>query len=179
MNLFGEQEPKEIPEDKGAVFSEDRKYRYALWRIWDPTKPLVMFIGVNPSTANEVKTDATITRVRNFASDWGYGGFYMMNLFGIVSKYPEVLVTDPNPVGDNNGWLEKIAARCSTVIFAWGAFKQAKERCKDVIAMFPDACCLKHNKDGSPMHPLMALGSLTPIKFANQGEGDERSVATM
>ena len=44
MDLFGEKE-----EINGAEFSEGRKYRYALWRIWDSSKPLVMFIGLNPS----------------------------------------------------------------------------------------------------------------------------------
>ena len=29
--------------DKGAIFSECKKYRYAIWRIWDKSKPYVMF----------------------------------------------------------------------------------------------------------------------------------------
>ena len=41
---------------KDAILSEDRKYRYILSRTWDETKPAVLFIGLNPSTADE-KTD--------------------------------------------------------------------------------------------------------------------------
>ena len=33
---------------KGAELSPCRRYRYALWRIWDDSKPAVMFIGLNP-----------------------------------------------------------------------------------------------------------------------------------
>jgi hypothetical protein len=44
---------KNLFEDNGAEFSTDRKYRYALWRKWDAINPLAMFIGLNPSTANE------------------------------------------------------------------------------------------------------------------------------
>lgn len=38
---------------KEAVLSEDRKYRYLLSLTWDDTKPTVLFIGLNPSTADE------------------------------------------------------------------------------------------------------------------------------
>lgn len=61
--------------DFGADFSNDRKYRYALWRIWDRTKPLVMFIGLNPSTANETENDPTIKSVGRISKNNGYGGF--------------------------------------------------------------------------------------------------------
>ncbi len=33
--------------DFGAEFSECRQYRYALWRMWDRSKPPVMFVGLN------------------------------------------------------------------------------------------------------------------------------------
>lgn len=161
-DLFGNET---IKMDAGAEFSADRKYRYALWRIWDKSKPLVMFIGLNPSTANETQPDPTITRVINFASDWGYGGLYMMNLFGIVSSKPEVLLTDANPLGDNDKWLEMIAAKCDRIVFAWGVFKQARFRAEDVKKRFPGSYCLKKTKEGHPWHPLYVAAKITPIPF--------------
>jgi hypothetical protein len=137
----------------GAEFSADRKYRYALWRIWDKSKPLVMFIGLNPSTANERESDPTITRVMNFARNLGYGGFY------------SVLLTDPDPQGDNDLWLEKVAAKCDRIIFAWGVFKQARSRAEDVKKRFPGAYCLKKTKEGHPWHPLYVAGNTQPIPF--------------
>lgn len=148
-----------------AVFSTDRRYRYVLHREWDKDKPMVMFIGLNPSTANETDTDPTITRVKTFAEDWGYGGFYMMNLFGIVSSKPSILLTDPDPVGDNDQWLEEIAAKCDRIVFAWGVFKQARTRAEEVKKRFPGAYCLKKTKDGHPWHPLYVAAATKPIPY--------------
>lgn len=152
-------------EDSGASFSPDRKYRYELHRIWDTSKPIVMFIGLNPSTANEERTDPTITRVRHFAKTWGQGGFYMMNLFGLVSTDPDVVIGHEDPVGNNDRWLQTISDRCEHVIFAWGNFKIAEERAEQVIKMFPEALCLIKNKNGTPRHPLYIPGNIQPIKF--------------
>jgi hypothetical protein len=112
----------------GAQFSENRWYRYALWRIWNEDKPLIMFIGLNPSTANERFNDPTIRRVIRFAYDWGAGGLYMMNLFAFVTPYPYELAEAHDPVGDNDQWLERISGKCDKIIFAWGAFGDPKGR---------------------------------------------------
>lgn len=152
-------------EDNGAAFSECRKYRYALWRIWEKDKPFIMFIGLNPSTANETKTDPTITRVRSFATDWGYGGFYMMNLFSFVTAYPEELVKPESNDVLNDQWLRDVGEKCNMVIFAWGNFKQAVDRSKEVMAMFPEAYALVVNQNGSPRHPLYVKGDVIPVKF--------------
>jgi hypothetical protein len=158
MNLF---------EESGAEFSPCRKYRYALWRIWDPEAPLAMFIGLNPSTANEVKADPTIMRVSSMVRSWGYGGFYMMNLFALVSPYPDDLKKVADPLGDNDGWIERISQKCQLVVFCWGNFKEAKVRAKAIIDLFPDAHALYINKDGSPKHPLYCPIKTLPIKFQN------------
>lgn len=149
----------------GAEFSPDRRYRYALWRIWDRSKPLAMFIGLNPSTANETEPDQTIGRVKKISENSGFGGFYMMNLFGLVSSKPAALLTDPDPIGDSDRWLAEIAPKCNMVIFAWGVFKQAKDRRKEVAARFPGAYCLKKTKDGHPWHPLYLKDTTKPIPF--------------
>lgn len=154
--------------EKGAHFSEDRKYRYALWRIWNPDKPLAMFIGLNPSTANEHTDDNTIKRVMKIVGGWSYGGFYMTNLFGIISTDPKVLVNHPDPIGDNDHWLEKISVDCEIVVFAWGAFKQAATRAEIVKKRFPGAYCLRKTKDGHPWHPLLIPGKTQPIPFFTQ-----------
>lgn len=86
----------------GAHFSACRKYRYYLWRVWDIQKPIILFIGLNPSTANENMDDNTIRRVKRFAHKWGYGGVYMMNLFAWVTKEPKELLLAKDPVGDND-----------------------------------------------------------------------------
>lgn len=169
QSLFPDEKPATVlcytEEYNFAEFSRDRKYRYALWRIWDNKKPLLMFIGLNPSKANESKPDNTITKVKKIAAYNGYGGFYMMNLFAIVSEKPSILKTDPDPLGDNDGWIERIAPRCQDVVFAWGNFKEAKERSEKIIQMFPSAFALTINKNGSPKHPLYCKDETKLIHF--------------
>lgn len=152
-------------DNNGAVFSDDRKYRYALFRLWDIKKPSIMFIGLNPSTANEVDNDPTIRRVIRFAFDWDYGGVYMMNLFGFVTPYPKDLINCSDPIGENDKWLEKVFDKCEDVVFAWGSFPEAADRAKKVITMFPNAKALWINKDGSPKHPLYCHSNLKPIPY--------------
>ena len=154
----------------GARFSEDKKHRYALWRIWDTDKPLIMLIGLNPSTANETTNDPTIRRLSGsrdkpgLVGNNGYGGFYMMNLFAYVTAYPEHLKTDLQPISVNNDWLEGINILCDTVCFCWGNFNFT-ERAHDVIKMFPGAMCFGKNANGSPKHPLYLKGDTKLIAY--------------
>ena len=150
----------------GAEFSECRKYRYALWRIWNEGLPLIMFIGLNPSTANEVENDATIRRVISFAKVWNYGGVYMMNCFPYISTNPDdLIVNDDNE--ENDHWLSIVNAFCETVVFAWGNFPivRLKERDKQLAGMFPNAKCLVKNKNGSPKHPLYVAKNTKLINY--------------
>jgi hypothetical protein len=156
---------------KGAQFSDDRRYRYALWRIWNEDKPLVMFIGLNPSTAAEKEDDPTIRRVTRFAYDHGYGGFYMMNLFAYVTAYPHVLETTKDALGDTDEWLEKINLKCYAVCFCWGAFgdgngrQYIRMRAQQIVGRFPSAYCLGKTKTGHPAHPLYLAAGTKMIPY--------------
>jgi hypothetical protein len=161
-DLFGE----EIQTMVGwAQFSDDRKYRYALYREWDQNKPLVMFIGLNPSTANETESDPTIRRVIRFAKDWGYGGLYMMNLFALVSPDPTVLIGAVDAVADNDYYLQMKAVECEMICFVWGAFPEAKQRAAYIASRFKGAYCMGKTKDGHPKHPLYLPAITKPELF--------------
>lgn len=151
--------------ESGARFSDCRKYRYALWRVWDYDKPRIMFIGLNPSTADETQNDPTIRRVIGFAKEWGYGGIFMCNLFGIVSTDPGVLKTCEDPVRDNDDWLMRYADLSKDILFGWGNFKEAQDRAKMVAPWFPNALCLGKNANGTPKHPLYIAAKTKPILF--------------
>ncbi len=161
-------------EDCGAEFSECRKYRFALWRIWDRSKPLVMFVGINPSTANETDQDNTIKSVGRISKANGFGGFYMMNCFPFVSTDPEALrgydksVFDQQQFIANNRKLKEVSELCAEVVFAWGAFKVVKElgRNTDMAKMFPNAKALAILKDGSPKHPLYCKSETVFIPYS-------------
>jgi len=76
--------------DADARFSPCSTWRYSLTRKWNAL-PLLGFIGLNPSTADETEDDPTIRRCIGFARDWGFGGIVMLNLFAYRSTDPRQL----------------------------------------------------------------------------------------
>jgi hypothetical protein len=76
-----------------CVFSSDRRYRYVFRHTWEPlfVPKLCTWIGLNPSVADETQLDPTLRRIRAFSGAWGYNGFIMTNLFGLVSTDPRQL----------------------------------------------------------------------------------------
>jgi hypothetical protein len=157
MDLFGN-------EDNSATFSECGNYRYSLFRFWDRSKPFVIFIGLNPSTANEQTDDPTIRRVKKLADGWGYGGICMMNLFAWVTPYPNQLKQVADPIGENDKYLKIASSLGVDVILAWGNF-DVFGRDQQVVKMFPEGKALVINKNGSPMHPLYVPTNVIPIKY--------------
>jgi len=149
-------------DDNGATFSDDRKYRFVLWRMWDKQKPMIMFIGLNPSTANEYNDDPTIRRVVRFANTCGV---YMLNLFTYVTAYPAELMKCPERAYQADMHLQLYNAASDTVIFAWGSFPEAAERVRVVIEMFPNGKVLGINKNGSPKHPLYIKGDTIAVNY--------------
>lgn len=144
--------------------SDCRRYRYALWRTWDGSKSLVMFIGLNPSTADETADDPTLIRCMNFARSWGYGGVCMANLFAFRATEPTEMKSSDDPVGvENNRWLERLANDAALVVAAWGNDGSFLNRSADIRLLLPELHCLKMNKSGEPAHPLYQPARLKPI----------------
>lgn len=155
---------KKLPEMivSDAVFSKDEDHRYALIRIWDESKPKVMFIGLNPSRAGERNNDNTITKVIKIAQNNGFGGLYMLNLFAFITPYPEKILHCDAERNANNEMLLKYAQLSEKVVFCWGNFKATGLRKSEVMGLFPRSYCLFINKNGSPKHPLYCKDE-TPI----------------
>lgn len=147
-----------------AKLSDCRKYRYALWRIWDESKSYAMFIGLNPSTADETEDDPTIRRCITFAKTWGYGGLCMANLFAYRATAPSEMMSAQNPVGpENDIWLKNLAKDAGILVAAWGNNGTYLGRSKEVLMILPNLKYLKLNKSGEPAHPLYQSGTATPM----------------
>jgi hypothetical protein len=157
----------------GATFSEDRKYRYVLWRELGGDGPAIAFIGLNPSRAGEDKNDPTITRVMAFARRWGYSRVYMLNLFAWITPYPNELLQAEDPLGESDWWLGWVKDKVETVVFAWGSFSQAQERASQVVEKFPVAFALKLNKGGAPHHPLRLPNDINLIPYGQNRIADK------
>ncbi|KKN50921.1 hypothetical protein LCGC14_0627860 [marine sediment metagenome] len=141
---------------RGAKFSPDRIYRYRLWRIWDNRKGIVLFIGLNPSTADENINDPTIRRCIGFAMGWGYSGMFMGNIFAFRNTYPEILkICNVDPLGaENDKELRAMNSEALQTVLCWGNDGLYKGRGDIVVNMFPDAYSFGYTKQGQPKHPL-------------------------
>jgi len=151
----------------GAVFSPCRRYRYVLWRTWDANQPRVNFVGLNPSTADEVSDDPTMRRCRQFATDWGYGGFIMTNLFAFRATRPHDLKSATEPIGtDNDLWLIRAAGEAEAVVFAWGVHGVYLGRDAAVVKQIGRrGHCIGVTKHGLPAHPLYLRKDLRLLPF--------------
>lgn len=155
-----------------AVLSPCRCYRYELWRAW-AQGATVVFIGLNPSTADEKEDDPTIRKCVAYAKRWGYAGLCMTNLFAFRATDPAAMMAASDPVGPNNdATLRRLYATLGVLVAAWGNDGKHLGRANQVMCILPKLYCLRRNKDGSPAHPLYLPGNLRPVPmfdhFPNQ-----------
>lgn len=143
----------------GATFSECRRYRYALWRIWMLGRPVVNFVMLNPSTATEVDNDPTVERCERRARQWGYGGLIVTNIFAWRSTASAALREVPDPVGpENDGHILLMAHRASMIVCAWGGNGRYLDRGAKVRRLLGGIKPLHYlrmsERTGEPFHPL-------------------------
>ena len=138
-----------------AVISDCTKYRYLLERD-KGVNPLV-FVMLNPSTADAETDDPTIRRCRRFAADNGYTGIVVVNLYAYRATRPKDLFLATDPIGPINDQYISAAAMANDVCCAWGA-NGDPVRAAEVVGIIRAAgCnpkCLGITKGGSPRHPL-------------------------
>lgn len=143
-----------------AILSNCRTYRYALFRVWDPDRPLTMFVGLNPSTADELTDDPTIRRCVGFARRWGAGGLIMANLYAYRCTDPNELPVDQAIAAgpDNDEYLHLLRDRAGTVVAAWGAHRRTVAQAAHCMDLLGGLSVLGLTRDGHPRHPLYVRG---------------------
>lgn len=141
-----------LAEQSSAVI--DGPYRYRLDRWWGDG-PRLVWVMLNPSTADANVDDPTIRRVRGFTQREGYDGFTVVNLFSLRATDPAALASHIDPVGWHGDLIPYAAIkRAPAVVVAWGANPMAARRAAQFRSSCPDALCLGHTKAGHPRHPL-------------------------
>lgn len=140
---------------RSAKLSSCRRYRYTLVRSWNDAAPTVMFVGLNPSTADAKKDDATVRRCVGFAKCWGFGKLILTNLFAFRSTDPALLGEASDPIGpDNDSWITSSSRLADLTVVAWGVHGCLHERDADVLNQLREPYCLGTTKSGAPRHPL-------------------------
>jgi hypothetical protein len=148
-----------------ALFSPCGLYRYNLTRTWDDTLPQVFWIMLNPSTADSIKNDHTISKVVKFSSLAGFGTAIVLNLFAYRTPYPASLFQAHKEGVDiigpeNDKFLQEPTRIGATVVLAWGNHGHFLGRGEEILKWCNKPMILKETKSGQPAHPLMLPYSL-------------------
>lgn len=157
-----------------AVLSDCGVYRYRLERPLDPAgRGPIVFVMLNPSTADAELDDPTIRRCRGFANREAATRLVVVNLFAYRATKPADLELAADPVGPLND-AHLLAALDETraggrVVAAWGAQPRARAHGLAFRAMAADLgvelYALGLTADGSPRHPLYVRGNAKPVPF--------------
>ena len=157
-----------------ACISTNEVYRYWLWRSWEKSKPVLIFLMCNPSKADWRRDDATVSKCMAYARLWGYGGLIVLNIFALRSRDPAALYGGVDPVGvHNDRWLRILFAYANRekvqIVAAWSKHGAHLGRGHAVLRIAKRSgvslCCLAVNADGSPSHPLYLPSNLKPRAY--------------
>ncbi|TZG26476.1 DUF1643 domain-containing protein [Sphingomonas montanisoli] len=189
---------------QGAVISTCGNYRYHLWREWRGTgtnanwdwledddgsiakdgagAPLgepksVLFVMLNPSTADGDQDDPTIRRCVAFAKAWGYDRMEVVNLFAWRATDPSAVLrmtgSGPDPVGpDNQRHVRNALDRAGVIVCAWGAHGGHIDQDETMLGWIEqyggEPYALRLTKEGFPAHPLYLPRDLRPAPYAGR-----------
>ena len=151
--------PKPFSQEAPAGAIIDGDYRYKLWRSWgpDPDKK-VIWVMLNPSTADATTDDATIRKCLAFSKLWGFHGLEVVNLFALRATDPGVMKAHKDPVGPLNDLFLKTAAESGNpLICAWGNDGRHLNRDLNIASSVfsnRELWCLGSNTNKTPRHPL-------------------------
>ncbi|MBT8218993.1 MAG: DUF1643 domain-containing protein [Bacteroidia bacterium] len=153
---------------RSAVISDDLLYRYMLTRCWQPEGRSVMFIGLNPSTADDRQDDPTIHKCIKFAKRWGYGSLVVTNLFAYRATDPKDLLNTTDPIGtENDAYILKKARQVDQIVCAWGNMGTLYNRAQEVMSFIPTSSAIRINRTGQPSHPLYLPDTSELVAYEN------------
>lgn len=163
-----------LPRTAHAVLSEDRVYRYVLYRSvdgldWDADKRpdggyrlTVGFVLLNPSTADETETDNTIDKLQKYTIAWGFQRLAVVNLFAYreteSSRLPQLSLAKDLIGPENDRYIRELAQDAHKIVCGWGNHGLLLDRQVAVQALLGEVSgevfCFRKNQNGSPVHPL-------------------------
>lgn len=151
------------------------QYRHILGRRVSAGNSVVVWGMLNPSIADAVKNDPTVTRVIGFTRDMGKSIALVVNVSDYIATQPIDLVDAGAPV--SSLWAPFIMAavqRADLVICGWGANGRAlpmsvADFLRIVRTNFvgPLHCLRLTKKTKQPEHPLMLPAALRPVVYLN------------
>jgi hypothetical protein len=179
LSLGGLGGARESTQGSSARISADGIYRYSLSRRWGPGEPL-LFVMLNPSTADHTEDDPTIRRCTAFARREGAEGIHVVNLFAFRATKPKALRTTSDPVGPENAaafrelceWPHPPGSELPQIVLAWGNLDKRlagqRETALGWLRGHEDRFrCLGTTKSGDPRHPLFVRGNQPLLRWTH------------
>lgn len=149
-----------------AFYSPCERYRYGLERRWGAGEVL-LWIMLNPSTADERRNDPTIERCQRRAVRMGFGAMRIANLFAFRATQPADLRRAEAPVGaDNDALLLRWHADAPMTIAGWGVHGALMGRGPQMAqALAGPLHVLGLTQGGHPRHPLYVSYDIDPTPW--------------
>ncbi len=155
-----------------AVISKCGRYRYRLEReVGERSSRSVLFVMLNPSTADAEIDDPTIRRCASFVRSWGYGRLVVVNLFAFRATDPRALRTAKDPVGPrNDSFVVGEARKAARIVAAWGTGGKYLDRDRVAMGLLADGGveCLGTTDEGFPRHPLYLGRDVLPRPYSGR-----------
>src|SRR5581483_4090035 len=90
-------------------------------QVWDRS---VLWVMLNPSTADANEDDNTIGRCVSFSDSWGYSGILVANLYAYRATDPKTLKAAADPIGpENYRYIRALSERAALVVVGWGGYR--------------------------------------------------------
>lgn len=157
-----------------AVFSDCGRYRRRLRRWTGPRFPQrrMLFIGMNPSTADAMADDPTVSREWRHTLRNGFHGYVKCNIGDYRATSPKDLL-QPGVVAcsdENIDMIAEEAFEADMVVCCWGKVNKALVPAAKGIAWVLQRnriplWCFGTNSDGSPKHPLYLRSDTELVPF--------------
>lgn len=147
----------------GARFSACGQYRPLLWRHWGATDdgPYMLWIGMNPSTADGEVNDPTVAREIEFTIREGFSSYMKCNVMDYrATDQKELRKPSIEPCSaENLLTIGTMAERAAKVVVCFGKLHpRVTQHGQNVLTLLRSKniqpLCLGTNGDGSPKHPL-------------------------
>jgi hypothetical protein len=142
----------------------DGPYRYTLTRAWEPRGERILWVMLNPSTADAHEDDPTIRRVLRFSERWGFGSCEVVNLLAWRATDPSEIPTTVDARGpQNHVTIIAAAQRATRIACAWGSLGARYPDSRDLVVRtlrqhHGALWCLGLTQSREPRHPLYVRG---------------------
>jgi hypothetical protein len=139
-------------EPDGAVLDATQRYRYRLWRTLPAfagsAAGRVLFVMLNPSTADAHRDDHTLARCRYFAARHTFARLDVVNLYAYRATKPHDLALADDPIGPrNDDHIAEAAREADLVIVATGELLPPRPRPPRLAGCSTIAMAARHGQN--------------------------------